>query len=105
VSASKEVDVGGNDVIAPSPAKGQRKILGQTRAAWYIYWICAVASIANMSVRSLVGYLNSRLIHVRQVSKDLIRGIYSIIISDSRFIDYFNVGGARAGVVASMGTF
>jgi hypothetical protein len=32
-------------------------------------------------------------------------GIYSIIISDSRFIDYFNVGGARAGVVASMGTF
>jgi hypothetical protein len=48
MSASKEIDVGGNDVIAPSPANGQRKILGQTRAAWYIYWICAVASIANM---------------------------------------------------------
>lgn len=30
-------------------------------------------------------------------------GIYSIIISDPRFIDYFNVAGARAGVVASMG--
>jgi hypothetical protein len=30
-------------------------------------------------------------------------GIYSIIISDSRFIDYFNVKGARSGVVASMG--
>jgi hypothetical protein len=28
--------------------KGHRKILGQTTAAWYIYWICAVASIANM---------------------------------------------------------
>lgn len=22
--------------------------LGQTKAAWYIYWICGVASIANM---------------------------------------------------------
>jgi hypothetical protein len=30
-------------------------------------------------------------------------GIYSIIISDNRFIDYFNVSGARSGVVASMG--
>ena len=30
-------------------------------------------------------------------------GIYSIIISDSRFIDYFNVKGAKSGVVASMG--
>jgi hypothetical protein len=48
MSTSKETDVVGNDVIAPSPAKGQRKILGQTKAAWYIYWICAVASIANM---------------------------------------------------------
>lgn len=32
-------------------------------------------------------------------------GIYSIIISDKRFINYFNVSGARAGVVASMGMF
>jgi hypothetical protein len=48
MSTSKETDVVGHDVIAPSPAKGQRKILGQTKAAWYIYWICAVASIANI---------------------------------------------------------
>ena len=30
-------------------------------------------------------------------------GIYSIIISDKRFINYLNVRGARAGVMASMG--
>jgi hypothetical protein len=35
MSTSKETDVVGHDVIAPSPAKGQRKILGQTKAAWY----------------------------------------------------------------------
>ncbi|KAE9379867.1 general substrate transporter [Stipitochalara longipes BDJ] len=61
----------------------QRTFLGQTKASWYIYWICAVASIAN-------------------IFQGFDSGIYSIIISDSRFINYFNVSGARSGVVASM---
>ncbi|RDL36404.1 MFS sugar transporter [Venustampulla echinocandica] len=61
----------------------QKTYLGQTKATWYIYWICAVASIAN-------------------VFQGFDSGIYSIIISDIRFIDYFDVSGARAGVVASM---
>jgi hypothetical protein len=26
----------------------QPTFLGQTKASWYIYWICAVASIANI---------------------------------------------------------
>jgi hypothetical protein len=30
-----------------SPAH-QKMFLGQTPGTWYIYWICAVASIANM---------------------------------------------------------
>jgi hypothetical protein len=62
----------------------QPTFLGQTKASWYIYWICAVASIAN-------------------IFQGFDSGIYSIIISDSRFIDYFNISGARSGVVASMG--
>ncbi|KAN0119231.1 general substrate transporter [Hyaloscypha variabilis] len=61
----------------------QPTFLGQTKASWYIYWICAVASIAN-------------------IFQGFDSGIYSIIISNSRFIDYFNVSGARSGVVASM---
>lgn len=36
------------------PSQSEPKLkpvfLGQTKAAWYIYWICAVASIANMYV-------------------------------------------------------
>lgn len=46
--------------------------------------VCAVASIAN-------------------IFQGFDSGIYSIIISDSYFIDYFNVRGARSGIVASMG--
>lgn len=40
------------DVAQPcSPQRQpQPKFLGQTKAEWYIYWICAVASIANMYV-------------------------------------------------------
>jgi hypothetical protein len=68
----------------PTTKAPQRTYLGQTKASWYIYWICAVASIAN-------------------IFQGFDSGIYSIIISDSRFIDYFNVSGARSGVVASMG--
>lgn len=26
----------------------QPKIFGQTKATWFVYWICAVASIANL---------------------------------------------------------
>ncbi|KZO91082.1 general substrate transporter [Calocera viscosa TUFC12733] len=61
----------------------QKTFLGQTKAAWYIYWICGVASIAN-------------------IFQGFDGGIYSIILSDPRFIDYFNVAGARLGVVSSM---
>jgi hypothetical protein len=48
--------------------------------------VCAIASIAN-------------------IFQGFDSGIYSIIISDARFIDYFDVAGARSGVVASMGSF
>ncbi|ETI25853.1 hypothetical protein G647_02630 [Cladophialophora carrionii CBS 160.54] len=50
---------------------------------WYIYWICAVASLAN-------------------IFQGFDSGIYSIIISDHKFTDYFHLSDARVGVVASM---
>lgn len=100
---TKERDVGESPpVSAATPGRKQhRKILGQTTAAWYIYWICAVASIANMWVK--VSTMQS--FHTESVCRfqGFDSGIYSIIISDSRFIDYFGVKGARSGVVASMG--
>ncbi|KAL1982904.1 hypothetical protein VTN96DRAFT_756 [Rasamsonia emersonii] len=67
----------------PTTRPPQKTFLGQTKGEWYIYWICAVASIAN-------------------IFQGFDSGIYSIIISDQRFIDYFHVDGARSGVVASM---
>ena len=45
--ASKEASFGAITAVEPSVAKSGT-FLGQTKAAWYIYWICAVASIANM---------------------------------------------------------
>ena len=69
--------------IEPGTAK-KGTFLGQTKAAWYIYLICGVASIAN-------------------IFQGFDSGIYSIIISDKRFINYFQISGARSGVVASMG--
>ena len=50
---------------------------------WYIYWICAVASLAN-------------------IFQGFDSGIYSIIISDHKFSAYFHLSSARVGVVASM---
>ena len=64
--------------------KGQRTYLGATKQTWYIYYICGVASIANM----FQGFDS---------------GIYTIIIAEQAFIDEFNITGARSGVVASMG--
>lgn len=61
----------------------QKRYFGQTKGAWYIYWICGVASIANI----FQGFDN---------------GMYSIILSDDKFLDYFNLFGARQGAVASM---
>lgn len=90
-------------ISATAGRKQHRKILGQTTAAWYIYWICAVASIANMWV-----YCQCHLVFLSHFVcrfQGFDSGIYSIIISDSRFIDYFGVKGARSGVVASMGKF
>lgn len=57
--------------------------MGQTKGTWYIYWICLVASIAN-------------------IFQGFDSGIYTIIIADQAFIDKFKVSGSRAGVVASM---
>lgn len=34
--------------VTEVPTTANKKYFGQTKAAWYIYWICAVASIANM---------------------------------------------------------
>jgi hypothetical protein len=76
--------------------------LGQTKASWYIYWICAVASIANMWVDNPQPSLFTQLT-VLPSFQGFDSGIYSIIISDKRFINYLNVSGARAGVMASMG--
>ncbi|OQV11149.1 hypothetical protein CLAIMM_15033 [Cladophialophora immunda] len=53
------------------------------KSNWYIYWICAVASLAN-------------------IFQGFDSGIYSIIISDKKFGDYFHLSSAREGVVASM---
>ncbi|KIV81644.1 hypothetical protein PV11_03814 [Exophiala sideris] len=50
---------------------------------WFIYWICAVASLAN-------------------IFQGFDSGIYSIIISDKKFNDYFHLSSSRVGVVASM---
>lgn len=61
----------------------QRTFLGQTKGTWYIYWICLVASIAN-------------------IFQGFDSGIYTVIISEKSFINLFNVSGARSGVVASM---
>ena len=102
---TKEHDAEGSPRPNSDPAhrKQHRKILGQTTAAWYIYWICAVASIANMYVLCLYGKVLPTDLIFRFQGFD--SGIYSIIISDPRFIKYFSVQGARSGVVASMGTF
>lgn len=45
----EETDVAHEEVAQP-PAQRPRQptFLGQTKAEWYIYWICGVASIANM---------------------------------------------------------
>lgn len=49
MEASKEHrEEGSSHHVGSLQRKEHRKILGQTTAAWYIYWICAVASIANM---------------------------------------------------------
>jgi hypothetical protein len=98
---------------AAPPRPPPSTFLGQTKGTWYIYWICAVASIANISV--IPGIFCSCQNSVSKDSgsnrKNYYRfqgfdsGIYSIIISDDRFIDYFQVSGARSGVVASMGMF
>src|SRR5271156_6206876 len=80
----------------------KRTFLGQTKASWYIYWICAVASIANMWVDNP----STITLHTTDSSpsfQGFDSGIYSIIISDKKFIKYLNVSGARAGVMASMG--
>ncbi|KXL47795.1 hypothetical protein M433DRAFT_131784 [Acidomyces richmondensis BFW] len=69
--------------VTPSNHYKPRKILGQTTQAWYIYWICAVASIAN-------------------IFQGFDSGIYTVIIAEKAFIDEFNVVGARSGVIASM---
>lgn len=50
---------------------------------WFIYWICAVASLAN-------------------IFQGFDSGIYSIIISDKKFNAYFHLSSSRVGVVASM---
>lgn len=61
----------------------ERTFLGQTKGTWYIYWICLVASIAN-------------------IFQGFDSGIYTIIISEKSFINLFNISSARSGVVASM---
>jgi hypothetical protein len=61
----------------------QKTFLGQTAGTWYIYWICAVASIAN-------------------IFQGFDSGIYTIIIAENAFIDRFNLTGSRQGAVASM---
>ncbi|KAJ5205090.1 MFS sugar transporter [Penicillium cinerascens] len=74
-----------HEEVAQPPARRPRQptFLGQTKAEWYIYWICGVASIAN-------------------IFQGFDSGIYSVILADNDFIDYFDVRGARSGVVASM---
>ena len=38
-----------DEVAHPHPRQAPLpRFLGQSKAEWYIYWICAVASIANM---------------------------------------------------------
>lgn len=47
-SEGGEGGVGSPVTTTPPYYSSQDKILGQTKAAWYIYWICGVAPIANM---------------------------------------------------------
>lgn len=61
----------------------QKRYLGQTAGTWYIYWICAVASVAN-------------------IFQGFDSGIYTIIIADKNFINRFDITGSRQGAVASM---
>lgn len=59
--------------------KGQRTYLGANKQTWCIYYICGVASIANM----FQGFDS---------------GIYTIIIAEPAFVEESEITGAHAGV-------
>ena len=68
---------------ASTQGDDQKTFLGQTPGTWYIYWICGVASLAN-------------------IFQGFDSGIYTIIIAEKAFIERFNITGSRQGAVASM---
>jgi 3-methyladenine DNA glycosylase Mpg len=68
---------------ASTQGDDRKTFLGQTAGTWYIYWICGVASLAN-------------------IFQGFDSGIYTIIIAEKAFIERFNITGSRQGAVASM---
>lgn len=56
----------------------EKTFLGQTKGTWFIYWICLVASLAN-------------------IFQGFDSGIYTIIIAEKTFLDRFNINGPRSG--------
>lgn len=98
-----DIDIAHEEVAEARPPRApQPTFLGQTKATWYIYWICGVASIANMYEDFNTGIQEERLTALLRRFQGFDSGIYSVILADKHFIEYFNVGGARSGVVASM---
>lgn len=74
----EDVDLADDEQSPP-----EKTFLGQSKGTWYIYWICLVASLAN-------------------IFQGFDSGIYTIIIAEKAFLDRFKITGPRAGVVASM---